>query len=171
MRRRIINLFVAALMIFVCQQVGGAQKNSNSGQSKNLDRVIAFVVQLEIHANRLENRTDVCVGFGNGLIVDEKAIIAELKQERLRVHSIDWCNQRVLGLTVSLIPAIKEPEPGTYEVIIVLGDLRPIRDLGEDLGTLLRRGTYTVKYKDGAEPELVRYQETAFPPLNPCGCI
>src|ERR1700732_3694053 len=104
MRRRIINLFVAALMIFVCQQVGGAQKNSNSGQSKNLDRVVAFVVQLEIHANRLENRTDVCLGFGNGLEVDEKVVLSELKQDRLKIRSVEWCNQRVRGLTVSIIP-------------------------------------------------------------------
>jgi hypothetical protein len=171
MRRTIIKLAVTALMIFAYQQVTDSQENSKSGQLKNLDRVVAFVVQLEIHANRLENRTDVCLGFGNGLEVDEKVVLSELKQDRLKIRSVEWCNQRVRGLTVSIIPPIKESEPGIFEVEVVLGDLRPIRELGEHFGTLLRRGTYTVKYKDGAEPELFRYQETALSPLSPCGCI
>lgn len=170
MRRTIIKLAVTALMIFAYQQVTDSQESSKSGQ-KNLDRVIAFVVQLEIHANRLESRTDVCVGFGSGLVVDEKAILSELKQDRVKIRSIEWCNQRVRGLTVSITPPIKESEPGIFELEVVLGDLRPIRELGEHFGTLLHRGTYTVKYKDGAEPELFRYQETALSPLSPCGCI
>jgi hypothetical protein len=171
MRRTIISAILVALMFFTCQRVIGAQDNSRSGQLKNLDRVIAFVVQLEIHANRLENRTDVCVGFGNGLVVDEKAILSELKQEKLKVHSNEWCNQRVRGLKVSVIPPIKESEQETYELMVEVGDLRPIRERGEHFGTLLRRGTYTVKCKDGAEPEFARYQETALAGYSPCGCI
>jgi hypothetical protein len=169
MRRTIIKLAAAALMISACPQVIGAQENSTSGLSRSLDRAIAFAIRLEIHANRLENRAEVCVGFGNGLAVDEKAILSELKHEKLQVHSNEWCNRGVRGLTVSLIPPVKESEPGTYELTIEVGDLRPIRERGEHFGTLVRRGTYTVKCRDGVEPELVRFQETALPGCSPCG--
>ena len=70
---------------------------------------------------------------------------------------------------MSLIPPVKESEPGTYELTIEVGDLRPIRERGEHFGTLVRRGTYTVKCRDGVEPELVRFQETALPGCSPCG--
>jgi len=163
MRRIIIELAIGTLMIFVCGQVIGAQENSNSDQLENLDRAIVFAVQMEIHANRLENRTDVCVGFGNGLVVDEKAILFELKQEKLKVRSDDWCNRGPRGLSISVISSARESEPGTYEIRIELGDNWPISQHGAHFGTLLHSGTYSVKCGNGAEPELVRYQETALP--------
>jgi len=171
MRRTIIKLAAAVLMIFACQQDIAAQDDPRSGQLKNLDRVIAFVVQLEIHSNRLENRTDVCVGFGNRLVVDERAILSELRREKLRVRSDEWCDQGPRGLSVSIMSPATESEPGTYELRVELGDNWPISRRGAHFATLLRRGTYTVKYEESVEPELVRYQEAPLAGYNLCGCI
>lgn len=166
MRRAIIESILTLLVVIASQPVAPAKERTSAGQMSNLDRAIIFVVQLEAHANRLEGRTDLCVGFGHGLsVVDEKGILSELRSRRLRVHSNGWCNQGPRGLVISIIGPTTESASGTYELVVEVGDLRPIRQNGEHFATLLRRGTYTVKCKE-AEPELVRYQEAA-PPGNP----
>jgi hypothetical protein len=139
------------------------KESSTASQLSNLGRAAAFAIRLEIHANRLENRTDVCVGFGHGLAVDEKAVLTELKREKVKVHSNDWCNQGLRGLAISIISPANESSPDTYEVVVEVGDLRQMWRGGEHFATLLRRGTYSVKCKNGVEPELVRYQETCCP--------
>lgn len=140
-----------------CQPAAWAKESSS--QISNLDRAVAFAIDLEAHANRLEGRPDLCVGFGHGLKkLDEKGILTELKRLKLKVHTNDWCNQDPRGLVITVIAPVSESVPGTYELVIELGDLRPIRQHGEHFGTLLRRGTYSVKSKD--EPDLVRYQKT-----------
>jgi hypothetical protein len=159
MLRTNLKLVAVVLVMFACQPVIGAQENSKSNQLTDLGRAIAFAVQLEIHANRLENRSDVCVGFSNKLEVSAKAILAELKHEKLKVHSDEWCNQGPRGLSVSVVSPVREPEPGTYEIRVELGDDWPISKRGAHFGTLLRNGTYTVNCREGLEPKLVRYQE------------
>lgn|GEM_PF-6109720 len=101
----------------------------------------------------------MCVGFGNGLKVDERAILSELNLDKRKVHPNEWCNRGPHGLVIDIISPVTESEPGAYDLIVEVGDNRPILQRGEHFGTLLRRGTYTIKCREGAEPELVRYQE------------
>jgi len=157
MKGRNISWILWALAIIVCQQV------ATVGQLSNREQAIAFAVYLETHASRLEKRADVCVAFGHGLSADEKAVLAELKQQKLKVRPGDWCNEGPRGLVISVIAPISEPVPGTYEVKVEVGDLRAIRGGAEHFATLVRRGTYTVKCKEGSEPELIRYEQTAQP--------
>ena len=150
----------ALLFTIVCQPISTANKGASSGELSNLDRAIIFAVSIEARASQLENRADVCVGFGHGLDVNEKGILASLNDARLKVHANDWCNQGPRGLVISIIGPIKESIPGTYELVIEVGDLRPVGQ-GEHFATLMRRGTYTVKCKDSLPPDLFRYQEAA----------
>lgn len=156
MRWILIRSIVAVLAMVTCRPAAWAKKSSS--QLSNLDRAVAFAIDLEAHANRLEDRPDLCVGFGHGLKVDEKGILTELKRLKLKVHNNDWCNQGPRGLVIAVIAPASESVPGDYELMIELGDLRPIRQHGQHFGTLLRRGTYSVKSK--GEPDLVRYQKT-----------
>jgi hypothetical protein len=163
MHRTNLKLVAVVLVMFTCQPVIGAQENSKSNQLTNLGRATAFAVQLEIRANRLENRTDVCVGLSEKLGVSEQAILAELSREKLKVRSDHWCNQEPRGLSVSVISVVRKSDSSTYEVRVELGDYWPISQRGAHFGTLLRSGTYTVNCREGAEPMLIRYQ-TIMPP-------
>lgn len=163
MRRTNLKLVAVVMVMFACQPVIGAQENSKSNQLTNLGRAIAFAVQLEIHANRLERRTDVCVGLSDKVEVSTKAILAELKHEKLEVRSEEWCNRGPRGLSVSVVSPAREQEPGTYEIRVELDDYWPISQRGAHFGTLLRSGTYTVNCREGAKPKLIRYQ-TIMPP-------
>ena len=52
---------------------------------------------------------------------------------------------------------IKRRDDGTYEVMIEVGDLtiRP----AEHFVTLLKQGTYRVKYEKGSQPEMISYHK------------
>jgi hypothetical protein len=163
MRRRVTKSILIFLLVSTCRPSTAARENDPNGHLNNLDRAIVFAVYLEAHASRLENREDVCIGFGHGLAVNEKEILSELKIRKIKVHSNDWCNRGPRGLVISVIAPITESTPGTYELEVQVGDLRAIREGSEHFGTLLRRGTYTVKCKDNPEPELVKYQEAVLP--------
>jgi hypothetical protein len=168
MRRRIVTLVFATSLIFQFQHVTDAKGHLGSGELTNLDRAIVFAVHLEIRANGFEHRSDVCVGFGSGLKVDEKEILSELNREKPIVHSNGWCNHGPRGLVIAINSPATEPHPGVYELIVEAGDNRPILQRGEHFATLLRRGTYMIKCKEGAEPALVLYQgaEPAGPSPN-----
>ena len=159
MRKSIVATFV----IIASQLVTVAKENSAENRLSDMDRAIAFAVELELRANHLENRRDVCVGFGHGLVVDENGIISELNPRGLKVRSNEWCNHGPRGSVVSVIPPIDKSRPGTYEFVVELGDLRRIKQEGEHFGTLLRRGTYAVQCEDGNEPDLVAYRKTCCP--------
>ena len=164
MRRMVVKPIVGFLAVLACQQITAAKADVAARKTTRLERAVAFAVYLEAHANRLESRTDVCVGFGHGLAVDDKGILFELRRRNLKVHSNNWCNQGPRGFVIEILGRAMESAPDTYEVVIELGDLRPIREAGEHFGTLLRRGTYTVKCQEGSEPELLRYEEAVLDP-------
>src|ERR1035438_3982454 len=102
MRGTIIKSILILLLVIVSWTSVLAKESPRVGSMSNLDRAIAFAVELEAHASRIENRTDVCVGFGDGLIADEKGILAELKRRNLKMHSNDWCNHGPRGLVISV---------------------------------------------------------------------
>jgi len=133
----------------------------------NLDRAIAFAVYKEDLTNKFEARKDVCVGFSTLLTVNQKGLLADLKQRKLLVHPYTWCNKAPTGLTISVLAPVQESTAGTFEITIQVGDDRPILERGEHFGTLLRRGIYTIKCEDGSKPEFVRYQEA--PREDHCG--
>lgn len=123
-----------------------------------LERIVAFVVGEEIGRNHLEHRKDVCFAIGNGLSVDQGTVFALLKNQGYSVHRDTWCVGNPRGMTIS-ISSLDETELGTYVVVSKLGDLSPIQK-GEDLATLLRRGTYKISCSDNASPNLISYEET-----------
>jgi hypothetical protein len=127
------------------------------------DRVVSFAIEQEIHANRLEERRDICVAFGQGLNLNETGIIAELNHRRLRVHPNPWCSQVPRGLVLSIIRPVEKTGPSVYEFGVQLSDLQPIKQEGEHFGTLLRRGTYTVQFSETKGPDLVAYRKTCCP--------
>lgn len=155
---------IIILVLFtVCPQIVSAQESPATHQLNNVDRAIIFTVQQEIHANHLENSSDVCLGFGHGLKVDEKEIVSELHQVGLKIHFNEWCNRGPRGLVISINAPVRKSAQGTYELIAELGDLRLIRQEGAHFARLLRNGTYTVKCEKGSQPELVSYSQTCCP--------
>lgn len=151
---------VVAFVIMACQQVTLAKESAPAKQLSTLDRVIIFAVQQEVHASQIENRKDVCVGLGHGLAVNERRIITELHRKGLKLHPNEWCNQGPRGLVVSVLAPVGESLPSTYELVVELGDLQPLRQDREHFVTLIRRGSYKIKCEGSAEPELVSYSQT-----------
>lgn len=136
-----------------------AQSPSAARGLGNLERVVVFAVQREIESGNLKNRSDLCIGFGNGLGIDEKAVISELRRTGMRVHPNEWCTHSLRGLTIAIVAPIHETSPQTYALVLELGDLSPIRT-GEHFATLMKRGTYVVRYAQGSEPQLISYRQT-----------
>ena len=159
MRKSVLKSSISALMIIACQQIVQAQEAVKVGAPGNLERVVVFVVQQEIEASNLKTRSDLCIGFGHGLAVDEKAIMSNLKRIGLRLHPGGWCTGKMRGLSIALIAPIREASPGTYELVLELGDLSPLRK-GEHFATLLKRGTYVIRCDKDSEPHVVSYRQS-----------
>jgi hypothetical protein len=154
---------IISLALIVWHPAAGAGQGHGTPSLTNTDRAIVFAVAQEIQANHLEKRRDVCLGFGHGLEVDETGVVGELSRRGLALHTIEWCNQGPRGAVISIIAPVDEERPGTYEFVVELTDLRPIKHEGEHFGTLLRRGTYVVQVKNTSTPELVTYRKTCCP--------
>ena len=151
---------VVAVLVFIsCPHVVRAQEAVSVNRLGKLERVVAFAVEHEVHLSRLEKRTDVCVGFGHGLIVDEQGILSDLKRHGLKLRSNEWCNRGPRGLTIGIISPVSETAPDTYEFVLEVGDLSPILE-GAHFATLLRRGMYKVECREGVRPELISYSKT-----------
>jgi hypothetical protein len=159
MRKSVLKSSIAALMIIACQQIVQAQETVKVGDLGNLERVVVLAVQQEVEANSLKTRSDLCIGFGHGLAVDEKAVMSKLKRVGLRLHPVGWCNGQARGLSIAIIAPIRETSPGTYEFTLELGDLSPLRK-GEHFATLLKRGTYVIRCDKDSEPHVVSYRQT-----------
>jgi hypothetical protein len=155
-----MRLTIVCLMAIGCQQILLAPRAPAPNGLATADRAIIFAVEREIRASHLEARTDVCVGFGQGMNINEKEVISELRRKGLKIHANEWCNRGPRGFTIAINAPITEPVPDTYNFVVELGDMRPIRQEGAHFATLLRRGTYTVKCEKGAPPRLVSYSKT-----------
>lgn len=152
MRNLVLASSLAALMIVTCQQVVLAASSSN------LERAVIFAVQQEAKASSLTSGKDVCVGFGHGLAQYEKVVLSGLKREGIKVHTNGWCAQKGHGLNIAVVAPVKESSPGTFEVIVQVGDL--IVKPEEHFGTLLKKGTYTIRFDESSRPQLVSYKQT-----------
>ncbi len=152
------RLLVIGLLTFTCQQLGTAEDNVGRHEALRVEDVIAYAVGLEVQASHLKGKADLCVGFGNGLKVDDKTITSELRHSGLKFHPNEWCNEAGRGLTIAVVAPIREKSRGHYEIVIEVGDMaiKP----GEHFATLLKRGTYLIATDEGAMPNLISYQET-----------
>lgn len=158
------RLWAILLVLLTLQTAAGT--NGTWGESKRLstmDRAVLLAVELEVRADRLDDRRDLCLAFGHGLALDEKGILFELRRRGLRLRADGWCNEGLRGSIVSIVAPVRELPQGTYEVVVELGDLRGIKESGAHFGTLVRRGTYTVRSEGGGEAELVRYSKSCCP--------
>src|ERR1035438_7848744 len=135
-----------------------AKEASPAKGLRNIERAVVFAIQQEFKGKLLENRKDVCVGFGHGLDIDDKAALLELKNRGLKARRASWCNRGPRGISIALVAPIRETSPGTYEFIVEVGDLAISE--GEHFATLLRRGTYVVRCEGSLEPQLVSYRQT-----------
>src|SRR5579863_4446683 len=153
---------IACVVFAVCSQIGYAEEAKTVKQLSDQERVILFVIQQESTANALETRRDVCVGFGSGLSLNEKAILSALPSRGLKFHSEAWCNRGPKGVSIAIKAPVKQTSPGVYELMVEFGDIDPIRLYGEHFATVLRRGTYVVKCATCSEPALESYRETCY---------
>ena len=124
-----------------------------------IEWAIVYAIQHEMQVGNIRKEQDFCVAFGNGLTLNEKGIISELRRKGLRAHEASWCNRGPRGLDVSILAPIKETAAGTYEFLLQLGDLSVIQQ-GEHFGTLLKRCKYAIHSVKGSDPELVSYEQT-----------
>jgi hypothetical protein len=161
-RCSIVRIAAVVLPTIACQENVLAKSDAAVTGLGNSERALVFAVQHEVEAGGLETRKDLCVGFGHGLAVNEKAVMSELKRIGLRVHPGEWCSHSLRGLSIAIIAPIRETSPGTYEFAIELGDLSPIR-AGEHFAELLKRGTYIIHREEGSDPQIVSYQEACCP--------
>jgi hypothetical protein len=157
------KLLIAISAVIVCQLFVAARESHSAKRLSNADRAIVLAAELEVRANRLEKRRDVCIGFGNGLAVDQEGIISELNSRGMKLHPNEWCNEGPRGFVDSILAPVDEPRPGIYELVVQLGDLGAIRRQADHFGTLLRRGSYTVQSDDSGEPEIIAYRKTCCP--------
>lgn len=158
MQRFNFTLGTIVLMILICQQIVHTQNVVKVAEQDNLDRAVVFAVQQEVNSGDLRNRSDLCLGLGYGLAVDEKAVMLRLKRSGLKLHLASWCNDRLLGLMVTIVAPIKQTSTGDYILELPVGDLSPISK-GEHFATLLRRGIYVVHCEKGSDPQLVSYRK------------
>jgi hypothetical protein len=154
-----MTLGLIAVLFFHSQSGTPTQPHHTRVSLSKLDRVVVFVVQKEVAANHIEQRKDICLGFDTRLAVNEKAILAGLRLAGLSLHEHSFCNSGPQGMPIQISWPIKTAAEGTFEIEVALSDLDPILKEGEHFGTLLRRGTYTVRYDDGFEPEVLTYQQ------------
>lgn len=154
-----MKIAFATVLAFLLHASACGQARESTGALSRVEQVIVFVVQKEVAASHIEDRKDVCVGFGNGLAVNEKAILSQLRNRGLKLHGQNWCNSAPRGMSIDVLSPVQVTPVGVYEVRVALGDLNPIRQEGAHFATLLRRGTYTVRYEEGYELQLERYQQ------------
>lgn len=160
----ILKSFSSVLLIFAFQQIASAKEATAIHTLSTLERVVVFAVQQAVKAGNLQSKRGLCIGIGQGLGVDDKAIISELKRSRLRVHENDWCNPGPRGVMIAIVAPIIETSTGTYELILQVDDLtiQP----GEHFATLVKRGTYVIRCEGKSEPQLISYRESCCSKTN-----
>src|ERR1035437_958188 len=160
----ILKAAIGGLLIAASSQSASAKEAAPDNELRSVDRAVVFAIQRDSQGVRIENRKDICVQFGHGLDIHEKAVILELKSKGLKVHHNNWCNHGPdgpRGMNIAVVAPIRETSPGTYEFLLEVSDLSIPE--GEHFATLLRRGTYVVHCEGGSEPELVSYGQTCCP--------
>lgn len=160
-----VRLSITLALLVACKQMSLPESNGGVKQPGDLERVLAFAVKLEVEANGLKNRKDVCLGFGSGLVADHRQVFSELRHSGIRIRPNEWCMRGARGLSVAIVAPVREAGPDLYEVEIQLGDnsIHP----GTHFATLLSRGTYVVSFKRGSGLHLVSHTETCCTKAGP----
>jgi len=147
---------LAALLIINSGQL--IQAKSQANPPSDLERVAIFAIQQEVNASDLKSEKDICIALGHGLPVREKTILANLARKSPMPHPIAWCTTRNRGVSIVVLAPINESSPGQFEVAVEVGD-EAIKE-GTHFATLLKRGTYVIRYQKGSEPQLMMYRQT-----------
>jgi hypothetical protein len=147
---------MSLLVVLTFQQVALAKDSAAVHGWGTLERTIAFAIQQEVEAGNLRSKPDLCVGFGQGLDINEAIIVSNLRHSGLQVHTKDWCNQGPRGVRIGIIAPIHEEPPGTYELRVQVDDLSI--QAGEHFATILRRGRYVIRSCKASRPKLVSYE-------------
>jgi hypothetical protein len=156
-----MKLLAALTLLLICQQITHAQANVAAGGNGDLIEVTAFAVRFEAEASQLKARKDLCVAIDTRLEMREKDLVSKLKASGLAVHSHEWCNRGPRGLRFLVSAPIKRADDGAYEVKVEVGDLTI--KTGEHFATMLKQGTYRVRFEKGSQPEMGSYHKTCCP--------
>jgi hypothetical protein len=155
---------IGGILIAVSCQFAFAKKAAlPTNDLRSVDRAVVFAILQANEGPRIHDTKDICIGFGHGLGIHEKAAITELKDKGLKVHPSNWCSHgpHGRGLNIAIVAPIKEISPATYEFVLEVGDLSIAQ--GKHFATLLRRGTYVIRCESNSEPALVSYRQTCCP--------
>jgi hypothetical protein len=158
----ITKRLITMIMAMACQQMMIGSGEAAASGLRNVERSIVFAVQSEVQASNAGKH--VCIGFGNGLAVNQKVIISELKRKSLQVHPGEWCRQGPHRFTIGVLAPVNETSAATYEFVLEVGDVSTLP--GEHFATLLRRGTYIVHCDTASGPRLIAYRQTCCPKTN-----
>jgi hypothetical protein len=85
-QRSVTKSIVIALIMASSQQIANGTTAVSS-----LEQAVVSAVQREAKGTDLKSGEDLCIGFGHGLTLDEKAVLSKLKHSGLRVHPSAWC--------------------------------------------------------------------------------
>src|ERR1700735_288646 len=95
MQQSLLKSTLAVLIIMGWPPAAHAKEALKVAGMGNSERIVVFAVQQEVEANNIRARGDLCIGFGYGLGVNRKAILQQLRQNGLRIHSSSWCDGRL----------------------------------------------------------------------------
>jgi hypothetical protein len=137
------------------------QAKSQAEPPSDLERVAIFAIQQEVNGSDIKSEKDICIALGHGLPVRDKTILSNLAGKSPRPHPAAWCTTRNRGVYIYVLAPINESSPGQFEVAVEVGDAA-IKE-GSHFATLLRRGTYVIRYQKGFEPKLETYRQTCCP--------
>lgn len=162
MRKVVTTTTMCVLTMFLFLTTAFCRTTESDRSLSTMERVIVFTIQEEIQASNLSDRRDLCVGFGHGLVVNEKTILSDLAGKGTHVHKSDWCNGR--GISVSVLSPVKQISLSDYQLEVQAGDMT-MRS-GAHFATLLRRGTFVVHCPEDGEPRLLSYHQTCCAKAN-----
>jgi hypothetical protein len=141
--------FLAALaLLLVWRQNVRGQETVTLGGNADLIEITAYAIRHEADASQLKGRKDLCVAIDTRLSLHEKDLVSKLKTSGLAVHTQEWCNRGPRGFNFFIAAPIKRTSDGAYDVKVEVGDLtiKP----GEHFATMLKQGTYRVRFEKGS---------------------
>jgi hypothetical protein len=160
MDQRPITSLAAVIALILCLDLQAAKPTLDIAE-----RSIIFAVLQEAKAADLSGRRDVCLGFGHGLVVQEKLILSELASRGLVLHKLTWCSNGPRGLSIDVIPPVEHLRDGVVRFRVDVGDLYIPE--GVHFATMLRSSVYAIQCCDKhAEPKLISYKRTCCPEIK-----
>jgi hypothetical protein len=134
----------SAIAIALAPQLLGARALNNKEQ--------AVVVAIQEEATNASKDAGLCVVIGNHL--NDHAILSELRSRKVKVEWGPCSIPAHAPRNEITIERIKEPIPGTYDIVVELSEI----NAGKKTGIPSRQGTYEVRVRAGSEPEILEYR-------------